>query len=432
MARVLVLGGYGLIGAHVARALAARGHAVVPLGRDKAAARRVLPGYPWVFHDLRDLLTPDAWKPLIAGVDVVVNCAGALQDNARDDLVAVHLRAIGALVLACERAGAGLVQISAVGAEPDAKMAFFRTKAEGDALIRESSAAWWIFRPGLVYAPTAFGGTALIRVLASVPVVQPIALPHVRAQTVWVDDVARAVWRAVEGETPPRLEADLVEAESHSFADIVAATRRWLGFPAARLTVAAPAWLVHLAARGADALGWLGWRSPLRTTAIRAMELGVSGRAHETPAALGRPALPFDETLRAMPARVEDRMFARAQLLAPLLLLALAVSWVMKGVSGLVGFEEVTAERVARGVGDLTGRVVVATLSAVAVALGLSLLVRRWAVRTLVVMVFVTLFHAAAITLIAPDLWGDPLGAGANVIVVMVALLAARVMLDTR
>ena len=57
---------------------------------------------------------------------------------------------------------------------------------------------------------------------------------------------------------------------------------------------------------------------------------------------------------------------------------------------------------------------------------------RRWAVRTLVVMVFVTLFCAAALALIAPDLWLDPFGAGANALVMVIALLAARVTLDTR
>ena len=236
-ARILVLGAYGMIGAHVARALAARGHDVVPLGRDRAVARRVLPDYPWVYHDLRRLTRPDAWAPLLHGVDMVVNCAGTLQASNADDPEAVHLHAIGALAVACERNGTGLVQISAVGADPKAELAFFRTKAEGDALVREARTDWWIFRPGLVIAPTSYGGTTLIRTIAAVPFLQPIALPTAPVQTISVDDVARAVIRAVEGQVPPGTQADLVSREVHPLVDIVGATRRWLGFRPARITV---------------------------------------------------------------------------------------------------------------------------------------------------------------------------------------------------
>jgi len=79
-----------------------------------------------------------------------------------------------------------------------------------------------------------------------------------------------------------------------------------------------------------------------------------------------------------------------------------------------------------------TTRLVVAALSTLSIALGLSLFVRRLAVRTLVVMVFVTIFYGAALTFMAPVMWADPFGAGANLLVILAAALAARAMLDTR
>jgi len=430
--RVLVLGAYGLIGAHVARRLAARGHDVVPLGRDRAAARRVLPGYPWVIRDMRSLTRPEAWMNLAKSVDVVVNCAGTLQAGGVDDPEAVHLHAIGALAAACEKAGTGLVQISAVGAAPDAELDFFRTKAEGDALIRATRADWWIFRPGLVIAPSSYGGTTLIRTLAAVPFVQPIALPTAPVQTVSVDDVARAVVRAVERETPPGTEADLVEREVRPFVDIVAATRRWLGFRPARLTVGVPFALVRLVGRVADLFGRLGWRSPLRTTALKAISSGVRGNADDTRKALGRDALPMEMTLSQFPAGVEERLFARVQLIAPFLLVALALSWIWRGMAGLTALDANVARLLAAGVPEFTARLVVAGLSTLSIALGLSVFLRRWAVRALEVMVFVTLFYAAALTLLAPGMWADPFGAGANLLVVIAAALATRAMLDSR
>lgn len=432
MKRILVLGGYGLIGSNVCRQLVERGHEVVALGRDIGAARRVLPGFTCVIRDLRTLLTPDAWQPLIEDVDFVVNCAGALQDNAHDDLEAVHLHAIGALVLACEKAGTGVVQISAVGADPHAALRFYRTKAEGDALIRESTTEWWIFRPGLVVAPSAYGGTTLIRTLAGVPLIQPIALPRALVQTVSVRDVAEAVARAIEGETPPRSEADLVEQTPHPLVDIIAATRRWLGFRPAAKTVAVPGWALRLVSSGADLFGHLGWRSPFRSTAMKAIAGGVTGNPAQTRLALGRPALSLTETFLSMPAGVEDRLFSRMQLLSPLLLFALGLSWVWKGVAGYAGMDPTVAELVAGGMPSGVSRAVVAVLATLAIVLGLSVFIKPWAVRTLVVMVFVLLFYAAAMTIMAPQLWFDPYGAGANVLPIIVASLVARLMLDTR
>lgn len=432
MARILVIGGYGLVGSNVSRALAEQGHEVVALGRDRTTARRVLPGYTWVFRDLRDLTRPDDWLPIVTGMDFVVNCAGALQASLHDNLEKVHLQSIGALVMACEKTDAAIIQISAAGADQTATLPFFRTKAEGDALVREASVDWWVFRPGFVLAQSSYGGSTLVRILASVPIIQPIALPHARIQMIYAGDIGAAVLRAVDGETPPGLVADLVQDDAHDLIDIFSATRRWLGFAPAVATIVMPHWLLWLVGAIADVFGLIGWRSAIRSTALRAIAQGVTGNPTETRRALGRPALSLPETLRVMPARAEDRLFARIQLLAPFFLFALALTWIWKGAMGLVYLDDVIVIGTSRGIPDLTMRIVVASTALVSIALGLSVFVRPWAVRTLVVMVFVTIFYGAAVTFMAPHLWFDPLGAGANIVVVAIALLAARVMLDTR
>ena len=72
MARILVTGASGFIGAHVARRLASDGHVVVATGRD-AARLGALDGVvsELVAADLAD----DALDGLLAGCDVVVHCA---------------------------------------------------------------------------------------------------------------------------------------------------------------------------------------------------------------------------------------------------------------------------------------------------------------------------------------------------------------------
>src|SRR3954468_17607412 len=127
--RVLVLGAGGFIGGRIAGSLLARGHDVVPCGRDGAALRRHYPGHQVVEADLaHDGVT--AWLPRLAGLDAVVNAAGALSGA---ELEPAHTSGPIALFDACAELGiAHVVQISALGADADARSRFHLTKRAAD------------------------------------------------------------------------------------------------------------------------------------------------------------------------------------------------------------------------------------------------------------------------------------------------------------
>ncbi|MDA7967177.1 NAD(P)H-binding protein, partial [Ruegeria sp.] len=199
---LLVLGAYGFIGASVTRALIAQGAQVTGMVRNPKTGARVLPGVKLIQGDLRDLLTAEDWRGVLTGIDVVVNCAGALQDGPQDDLEAVHHTAIAALATACTAADIAIVQISAIGAEPDAATDFMRTKAAGDAALCASGARVWVLKPGLVIGQSDYGGTALLRMLAAIPYVQPLAYPDTPVQCVGMDDLCQAVLQAARSELP--------------------------------------------------------------------------------------------------------------------------------------------------------------------------------------------------------------------------------------
>ena len=102
--RVLVTGATGLIGAAVVARLLAAGHEVVAIARNVTRSRRQRPGrrLDRARHCRRDPARGLAAHALRA-IDAVVNCAGVLQDNARDSTRGVHVDGIGALFAACER-----------------------------------------------------------------------------------------------------------------------------------------------------------------------------------------------------------------------------------------------------------------------------------------------------------------------------------------
>lgn len=432
MGAVLVLGAYGLIGQAVVERLVTDGHEVVGLGRDVTRGQRKRPDIVWREADIGRLLTADSWAPLLAGVEVVVNAAGALQQGPRDDLQAIHATALEALAAAAGPARLKrIVQISAVGAATSASTQFLRTKAIGDRALVESGQDVVILRPGLVISPMAYGGTALLRALAAFPLITPLVEAGSQVRTVAVDQVAEVVALAVAGRLPPGTVIDLVEPEGRDLAATVTLFRGWLGLPRARLW-RAPAWLGGVVGAVADGLAVLGWRSPLRSTALKVMSEGVGGDPAPALQALGRPLDGLPQTLARYPAGVQELWFARLWLLKPVLIGVLALFWTVSGLVGALRWPEAVEILTSRGVEAGLAKALVLGGAATDVVLGLLVLSRRAASPALLGMMAVTLAYLAGSALLAPDLWLDPLGPMVKAVPILALALVALALLEDR
>ncbi|RMC33716.1 SDR family oxidoreductase [Paracoccus alkanivorans] len=407
--KAVVLGGYGLIGSACMRALADAGFHVTGIGRSESAAMKAAPSADWLIRDIPDL-TVEEWRRLLADTDVVVNASGALQDGARDDLVAIHVNAVSRLVEAAAGLSLRIVQISAAGVSKEAPTAFFRTKARGDAIISAHATDWVILRPTLVLSHEAYGGTALLRAAAALPLTAPRILPEAQVQTVYVGDVATAVVATARGEVPSGLIADLTEPDAHAFPALVEAIRHWQGWPAPVFHPVVPAIFMSAMGRGADLLGHLGWRSPLRTTALTALRDGIRGDPGPWDKADGCPCRPLESTLSLLPATRQERLFARAYLVLPIAIATLALFWCLSGL--------ITLFNPAQAVLVLTSRAVPAWLAELAVIggaiadlfLGLAILWRRWTRPAALGMLCLSAAYLIGSVTFAPDLWADPLG----------------------
>ena len=431
MPKAIVLGGYGLIGHACCRSLQANGFSVVGIGRSRTSATRVAAGINWIIRDITRL-EPDDWSSLVADADVVVNASGALQDGARDNVKAIHETAVERLIKAMDEGRARLIQISAAGVSLDASTEFFRSKARGDARIMASSVDWVILRPTLVIGAQAYGGTALLRAAAAIPFVFAKVYPTAPIQTVWVEDLARAVAQAAKGEIPTRSIADITEVGVNSFASTVVMIRRWLGFPDWTRSFVLPKPILQLIGYGADFLGWLGWRSPFRTTALRTLQEGIHGSAESWEKLGGLPCRPLAETLASIPSTVQERWFARLYLLFPLALAVLSVFWIASGALGLVQFDAARAVLVAHGVALAPASAIVGLGSIIDMALGFAVLFRPLARGACFGMIGVALGYIAGSLLFAPDLWLDPLGPMIKVVPSMALAVVTAAMIDDR
>ncbi|MFY0682564.1 MAG: SDR family oxidoreductase [Thalassovita sp.] len=430
MARALILGGYGLIGAAALRALSDAGYECVGMGRHRRNAQRCFPDIPWVIRDLATL-SPQEWIEILEDIDVVVNAAGALQDTAQDSLDGVHVSMLRALCAAMLGRDARLIQISAAGATPDAATAFLRSKAEGDALVAASGVDHVILRPSLVLGPTAYGGSALLRAAAAAPVHLRL-FPNSQIQTVGLNDVAEAIVRATKGDIPSGTVADLTAPEPHSFPALVTQMRRWLGYGPARLTLPLPDWSIQMMGRGADVLGRMGWRPALRTTALVTLRQGVHADPSVWDQLSQQPCRSLQATLMHMPSSPQERWFSRLFLLFPLILGTLSLFWILSGGIAVLNASAAIDVLVSRGVDPHFSSNAVYGGAVLDVALGLGVLWRRTAKATLLGMVALSLCYLAGGTVLTPDLWADPMGPFVKVIPGMILALCALPMVDTR
>ncbi|MEY8117687.1 SDR family oxidoreductase [Falsihalocynthiibacter sp. BN13B15] len=429
---VLVVGAYGLIGCGIAQRLERDGHKIIGLGRDIAAGERVLPTIRWLSGDLRSLTEAHAWQPFLRDIDVVVNCSGALQDGPKDDLEAVHHHAVSALAKACVSADIKIVQISAIGARLDATTLFLTSKARGDAAIQKAGVRHTIFRPGLVLAKHSYGGTTMLRMLSAFPLVQPLAVPDASVQTVALDDLAAVVSAAVRGDIPDGFVGDLVENETHSLREVVASMRGWLGFAPARREITISSFLTRSIAKVADGLAMLGWRSPLRTTALRVLADGVTGVPSDL-SSFGIPAVKsLSQTLAHMPARVEDRLFARMSLLTPFIIATLVTFWFLSGAIGIIRANEAALVLEDVGWPHVLALGSVLFWAVVDIGIAAAFAYRPSAKLACWLAVLVSLFYLVASTLFVPHLWFDPLGPLVKVIPGIALAMIARIALETR
>jgi uncharacterized protein YbjT (DUF2867 family) len=428
--RILLLGASGFIGSAVGVRLAAEDHEIIAVSRSKpsGAERRIT----HVRFDIAAAAKPEQWQPLLDNVHAVINCAGTLQDAAGESTRGVHETGIAALVRACEVAGVRrLVHLSAIGVDRERPTAFSQSKWNGDRAIMASTLDWVILRPSVVVGRGAYGGSALLRGLAALPMF-PMLPGSGALQLVHLDDLVETIAFFIRPDAPARCTLEIAGPRAWPFADAVALFRCWLRWPPA-YRISAPAFLASTLYKSGDLAGLLGWRTPIRSTAQREIRRGAVGDPAEWTRLTGIVPRDIEMWMHREPASVQERWFARLYLLKPLIIAGFGLYWIATGIiSFTAGWPHGLALLQQARVGTGFAALVVAAGAAADIVIGCAILYRPWARYGLYAALFLSAAYVVIATVMLPALWSDPLGPLLKIVPIVLLNLAALAILPER
>ena len=371
-------------------------------------------------------------------IDVVVNCLGVLQDGPGSDVRAVHRDFVERLLQAIRDSGRAvrLIHISIPGTANEDRTAFSTTKREAERFIEASGIAYAILRPGFVIAPSAYGGSAMLRALAAFPIDLPADEAVTPFQPVAAEDIAATIaWLAARETGDKSADAvvwDLMQPQAVTLGGVIEqfrATFRPPNLPRIRL----PAFMLDVGAMLGDLANRLGWMPPMRTTAIMELRRGVRGDPQPWMAATGIVPKTLAEAVGQTTATIQDKWFARLFLVKALVIASLAIFWSVSGFIALViSYDAATAILSSHGFAPWLVAPFTVVTSLVDMTIGVLIAFRRTAAFGLIAGIAASLGYMLGTAVLMPDLWIEPLGALVKTGPAIVLMLVALLTLDNR
>lgn len=192
---VVITGGSGFFGRHIAQALLEQGARlrIVSRNPEKAFALKPLANLGQLQFVRCDVTNPASVAAAMQGADAVVNLVGAFDGDL------MQLIAGGAENVAKAAAGAGasaMVHVSAIGADLTSEAEYARAKAQSELDVQGAFSNATVLRPSLLFGEDDGFLTMFAGLISTLPVL-PVFAPQAKLQMLFVDDAADAVVAAL-------------------------------------------------------------------------------------------------------------------------------------------------------------------------------------------------------------------------------------------
>jgi uncharacterized protein YbjT (DUF2867 family) len=262
---VTVFGGSGFVGRHVVGALAKRGYHIRVAVRRPDLAFHLQPlGNVGQIQAVQANLRY-AWsvERAIEGADAVINLVGILAETGKQKFDDVQCRGAGVIAENCKKYKAPLVHVSSIGADPESRSEYCKSKGKGEQRVHEILKSAIILRPSIIFGTDDGFFNKFAEMARISPFLPLIGGGKTLFQPVYVGDVAKAVVLGVEGRLSPGKIYELGGDEVLSFRQCLELMQRHTG--RRNMFIHIPWSIAWLIAKLTD---WIPW-APMTVDQVR-------------------------------------------------------------------------------------------------------------------------------------------------------------------
>ncbi len=222
---ITVFGGSGFLGRHVVGRLARTGARITVAVRHPEHAKFLKPmgGVGQITAVSADIHDGDQVAAAVQGADAVVNLVGILYQTRRQRFGAIQAAGAERIAKAAAAAGAKrLVQISAIGADAGSASEYARSKAAGEAAVRDAFPAVTVIRPSIIFGPDDDFFNRFAQVACVTPALPLFGGGDTRYQPIYVGDAAQAISKVLESDGAKGKTYELAGPKVYSYAELMA------------------------------------------------------------------------------------------------------------------------------------------------------------------------------------------------------------------
>lgn len=242
---IYVTGGTGFVGTSVSRAIRNKGLMVTAVSRTRKPRPVIATGGGIEFRTA-SILDPDSLDKALKGAEAVVHLVGIIFESKGASFQQIHVEGTRNVVEAAKRAGAKrFVHMSALGADPNGRSAYQRTKGEAEQIVKLSGLDWTIFRPSIVFGEGDDFVNRFAAMSRYLPFMPVIGSGKSKLQPIWVEDVAAAFAHAIGDERTYGKSYDLGGPNAMSMLQILDVIMRATGKMRPRLHIPTPLMMMN-------------------------------------------------------------------------------------------------------------------------------------------------------------------------------------------
>jgi uncharacterized protein YbjT (DUF2867 family) len=239
-----VFGGTGFLGRRVVRHLRERGFSVRIASRHPEQGQGLFaPDDPQLqsvaanIHDVRSV------AGAVAGAFVVVNAVSLYVEHGQETFHSVHVESAERVAAQARQAGVErLAHVSGIGSDAASSSLYIRKRGEGERAVRAAFAGATLIRPAVMFGPDDAFLNTILKLLRQLPIYPMFGCGLTRLQPAYVEDVAEAVARVLQGTQTPAITYECAGPRVYSYEEFLRAVAREAGLKPTLIPLPFVAW----------------------------------------------------------------------------------------------------------------------------------------------------------------------------------------------